>query len=102
MGLKDLWQSLARGLEPQSPVSPRSHDRVATRAIPVYVTWSLGGKATGIMVDSSGAGLGLKLKSKVPTSERVRIDLNGTAVYGRVRYCRRNEDGDYLTGFAIE
>lgn len=102
MGFKDLWHSLSRGLEPQAPVSPRGQERVATKPIPVYVTWSFGGKASGVMCDSSGVGMGLKLNGKVPSSEPVRIDLNGTAVYGRVRYCRRDADGDYLTGFVIE
>ena len=56
----------------------------------------------GTMCDTSAGGIGLKLDNKVPRSERARIDLNGTAVFGRVRYCRRAEDGDYLTGFTIE
>jgi hypothetical protein len=102
MGLKDFWSAFSRALEPQAPVQPRSHDRVTTRAIPVYVTWRFGGKAAGVMCDLSATGIGLKLKEKVPRSERVRIDLNGSAVFGRVRYCRRDADGEYLTGFVIE
>jgi hypothetical protein len=102
MGLKDLWQAFSRGLEPLAPVKPRSQDRVASKPISVYVSWSFGGNASGVTCDSSGAGIGLKLNSKVPSSERVRIDLNGTAVYGRVRSRRRDTDGSYLTGFTIE
>lgn len=81
---------------------PRSDTRVATKAVQVYVTWSHGGKAAGVMSDTSAGGFGLKLDSKVPKSERVRIDLNGTAVFGRVRYCRRSDSGEYITGFIVE
>ncbi|MGC4048937.1 MAG: PilZ domain-containing protein [Paludibaculum sp.] len=50
------------------------------------------------LLDISHSGLGILLEEEIPAGSWIRVEFGDIAVFGEVRYCRRQVGGDYRLG----
>lgn len=79
----------------------RAEPRFSVREEPAAVwvlTQSRSQMRTGRLLDISHSGLGILLEEEIPAGSWIRVEFGDVAVFGEVRYCRRQGGSGYRLG----